>query len=62
MSANKNDPKDAVKMTSGLDSQTQADLDALMRKYDRESNTRVWAGSAGLSARSWLFSACTASV
>ena len=44
MSANKNDPKDAVKMTSGLDSQTQADLDALMRKYDRESNTRVWAG------------------
>ena len=44
MSANKNDPKDAVKMTSGLDSQTQADLDALMRKYDRESNTRVWEG------------------
>ena len=31
-------------MTSGLDSQTQADLDALMRKYDRESNTRVWEG------------------
>ena len=44
MSANKNDSKDAVKMTSGLDSQTQADLDALMRKYDRESNTRVWEG------------------
>ena len=44
MSANKNGPKDAVKMTSGLDSQTQADLDALMRKYDRESNTRVWEG------------------
>ena len=44
MSANKNDPKDAVKMTSGLDSQTQADLDALMRKYDREPNTRVWEG------------------
>ena len=44
MSANKHDPKDAVKMTSGLDSQTQADLDALMRKYDRESNTRVWEG------------------
>ena len=44
MSAKKNDPKDAVKMTSGLDSQTQADLDALMRKYDRESNTRVWEG------------------
>ena len=44
MSANNNDPKDAVKMTSGLDSQTQADLDALMRKYDRESNTRVWEG------------------
>ena len=44
MSANKNAPKDAVKMTSGLDSQTQADLDALMRKYDRESNTRVWEG------------------
>ena len=44
MSANKNDPKDAVKMTSGLDSQTQAVLDALMRKYDRESNTRVWEG------------------
>ena len=44
MSANKNDPKDAVKMTSGLDSQTQADLDALMRKYNRESNTRVWEG------------------
>ena len=34
MSANKNDPKDAVKMTSGLDSQTKEDLDALMRKYD----------------------------
>ena len=60
MSANKNDPKDAVKMTSGLDSQTQADLDALMRKYDRESNTRVWEGWQRW--RSWLFSACTASV
>ena len=44
MYANKNDPKDAVKMTSGLDIQTQADLDALMRKNDRESNTRVWEG------------------
>ena len=51
MSANKNDPKDAVKMTSGLDSQTQADLDALMRKYDRESNTRVLGGLAALGCR-----------
>ena len=44
MSTNKNDSRDNVKITSGLDNQTQADLDALMRKYDRESNTRVWEG------------------
>ena len=44
MSTNQKDPKDAVKMTSGLDNQTQADLDAVMRKYDRESNTRIWEG------------------
>ncbi|MDD7487353.1 MAG: TRAP transporter permease [Clostridiales bacterium] len=31
-------------MTSGLDDQMQADLDEVMRKYDRESNTRVWEG------------------
>ena len=24
----------------------QADLDAVMRKYDRESNTRIWTGKA----------------
>ncbi len=40
----KKDPNDAVKMTSGLDDQMQADLDEVMRKYDRESNTRVWEG------------------
>ena len=44
MSTNQKEPKDAVKMTSGLDNQTQADLDAVMRKYDRESNTRIWEG------------------
>ena len=44
MSTTKKDPNDAVKMTSGLDDQMQADLDEVMRKYDRESNTRVWAG------------------
>ena len=44
MSTNQKDPKDTVKMTSGLDNQTQADLDAVMRKYDRESNTRIWEG------------------
>ena len=41
MSTTKKDLNDAVKMTSGLDDQMQADLDEVMRKYDRESNTRV---------------------
>ena len=44
MSTTKKDPNDTVKMTSGLDDQMQADLDEVMRKYDRESNTRVWEG------------------
>ena len=44
MSTTKKDPNDAVKMTSGLDDQMQADLDEVMRKYDRESNTRIWTG------------------
>ena len=44
MSTTKKDPNDAVKVTSGLDDQMQADLDEVMRKYDRESNTRVWEG------------------
>ena len=44
MSTNQKEPVDSVKMTAGLDNQTQADLDAVMRKYDRESNTRVWEG------------------
>ena len=44
MSTTKKDPNDAVKMTSGLDDQMQAELDEVMRKYDRESNTRVWEG------------------
>ena len=44
MSTTKKDPNAAVKMTSGLDDQMQADLDEVMRKYDRESNTRVWEG------------------
>ena len=44
MSTNQKDPQDAVTMTSALDNQTQAELDAVMRKYDRESNTRIWEG------------------
>ena len=44
MSTNLKDPQDAVTMTSALDNQTQAELDAVMRKYDRESNTRIWEG------------------
>ena len=44
MSTTKKAPNDAVKMTSGLDDQMQADLDEVMRKYDRESNTRIWSG------------------
>ena len=44
MSTTNKDPNDAVKITSGLDDQMQADLDEVMRKYDRESNTRVWEG------------------
>ena len=28
--------------------QMQKDIDALMRKYDRESNTRIWKGRPGL--------------
>ena len=43
MSTNEKDSKTA-QVSSGLDNQTQADLDAVMRKYDRESNTRVWEG------------------
>ena len=63
MSTTKKDPNDAVKMTSGLDDQMQADLDEVMRKYDRESNTRVWEGWQRWrgQASSWLHSACTAS-
>ena len=32
---------------------TAADVDAIMRKYDRESNTRVWTGVPGVIVR-WL--------
>ena len=44
MSTNQKEPVDSAKLSPGLDNQTQADLDAVMRKYDRESNTRVWEG------------------
>ena len=29
-------------------SQAAADVDAVMKKYDRESNTRVWTGVPGM--------------
>ena len=58
MSTTKKDPNDAVKMTSGLDDQMQADLDEVMRKYDRESNTRIWSGWRAIVIK--VFMACFA--
>ena len=38
------DPKINASQTDNADVGTAADVDAIMRKYDRESNTRVWEG------------------
>ena len=36
--------KDLVHEENGMEHDIQADVDAVMKKYDRESNTRVWEG------------------
>lgn len=34
----------------------QADVDAVMKKYDRESNTRIWTGvPGGINCMAWLY-------
>ena len=38
------DPKINASQTDNAEVGTAADVDAIMRKYDRESNTRVWEG------------------
>ena len=42
------DPKINVNPTENVDFGTAADVDEIMRKYDRESNTRVWEGKPKL--------------
>ena len=47
-----NDPvteaeKNLVHEENGMEHDIQADVDAVMKKYDRESNTRVWEGIPG---------------
>ena len=37
-----------INLESGLDAETQAEMDALMRKYDNESNVRIWEGKPKL--------------
>ena len=43
-SSNKNVQDEAVAAKVGLDEEMQAEVDAVMRKYDLESNTRIWEG------------------
>ena len=38
---------------AGSENMSTADVDAVMKKYDRESNIRVWTGKY-----SWLYAAC----
>ena len=42
----KNAPETEIDPTIMTGENTEADLDAVMRKYDRESNTRIWEGPA----------------
>ena len=42
----KNTPETEIDPTVMTGENTAADLDAVMRKYDRESNTRIWEGPA----------------
>ena len=42
------DPKINVNQTENVEFGTAADVDEIMRKYDRESNTRVWEGKPKL--------------
>ena len=37
--------------STGLDAQTSADLDDVMKKYDKESNTRLWVGKPAVIIR-----------
>ena len=51
-----NDPvteaeKNLVHEESGMEHDIQADVDAVMKKYDRESNTRVWEGGPKIALR-----------
>ncbi len=42
---------DVVNTSGQVDVGTAADVDAIMKKYDRESNTRVWTGIPGMILR-----------
>lgn len=42
------DPKINASQTENADVGTAADVDEIMRKYDRESNTRIWEGKPKL--------------
>ena len=51
-----NDPateteKNLVHEENGMEHDIQADVDAVMKKYDRESNTRVWEGGPKIALR-----------
>ena len=45
--------EDEKTLTSQEISQIEADVDAVMKKYDRESNTRIWEGTPAVIVR-WL--------
>ena len=44
-------PVNTVPIAEDTSTGTAADVEAVMKKYDRESNTRVWEGKPGLVVR-----------
>ena len=49
MASNEKDQKLLEGKIADVEVGTEADLDEVMKKYDRESNTRVWEGIPGKS-------------
>ena len=46
--------KDAIYTGDGTEQETAANIDAVMKKYDRESNTRVWEGKPKIAVSALL--------
>jgi len=41
-------PEAVEEVTDSMEVGTAADVEEIMKKYDRESNTRIWTGTPGL--------------